>query len=518
MQRVHSVAEDPWIDTRVRDDLSPSEREELQGLLPGALPGGRVAVGLRTLFHCAHLLADLDVAHPPVESVVRRLLAAFTARVGGLDSGRTDDWLDVREELLVAGRFDAAVVDAYVERYAGRWNVYGSVHPFLQDPRLATECSQDAPPARLAMDRPSGNNPVWSSTVGQYAPVADAAAVQWLLAWRGFGPAGMAAVRSHGTSSSKSCKAGPYRALISYFPHAAERLFTTLVLSVPAPAAWPTNPGADRAPWECDALPDPRSPAAPCGPVSLLTARTTHAVLLTAGEREETVGCRITWGAAADLPAAVDPYVIERDAGGPLRAAWDRSVWRDLDALLLKQRPGSKTTLRRPTVFDTVAELPAEITARLGVRVLAWDQDRQDRNNHWYAATTPPLLAHVEERDPNGAAAIAALRAQAEATGAELGRALSSAWHAVNTGRRSQEREGFVGAALVQFWQEAEEEFWDVVADTTRTPAFRPLALACFDTAARRLKHTVHGQEAAAKARVRLAHPPVPTSRATAAA
>lgn len=506
MARSFCVVRDRWIPVIVRSDLGSGEVAELERLMPGAVPGGRVVVGLHLLFEAAHLLADLDVPHPPVEAMLRRLLAAVTARVTGLDAGRSEEWLDRREDVLAAGRFDAAELRAYWGKHSGRWNLYDATRPYLQDPRLAAECREDGPPGRLAMNRPSGNNGVWTDNTPQAVPLDAAEAAGWLLVWYGFGPSGTAAVRSRNGRGSKTCKAGPYRSLISYFPHAPERLFVSLVASVPGPSAWPTSPGDDLAPWEGDLL-APTAPPAPSGPVSLLTARTAHAVLLTGDDVGRTTGCRVTWGTSVALPAAVDPYVIERDKGGPLLASRERAVWRDLDALLLKVRPGTRVSRRRPTVFDTLADLPPDTLRSLGVRAVAWDQERRDKNSRWYEATTPPLLGHMEENSPEGAAAIAAAHHQAEAAASALGRALSAAWHAVNTGRRSQERSGFLGRALTRYWEEAETEFWKVVTDTGERPAFRRITLSCFDTAAKPLKTTVHGMDAVAKARVGLTHP-----------
>ncbi|WP_432063415.1 type I-E CRISPR-associated protein Cse1/CasA [Streptomyces sp. S1] len=503
-----TVAEDPWIPVRIRTDLAADERAELLRVLPAAEEGRRCLVGLRSLFTTAHLIADLDLDHPPVESVLRRMLAAITARVTGLDTGTGDDWLDERDGVLTTGRFTSKAVDAYFDEHAPRFGLHGTLRPFLQDPRLAEECTGVAPPGRLAMNRASGNNPVWGNHTPETMPLTMADAAGWLLAWHGYGPAGMGAVRTHASRSTKSCKAGPYRCLISYFPHDSNSLFTTLIVSVPAPAAWPTNPGDDHAPWETDTLPDPLHPSAPAGLISLLTGRTSHATLLTPQEdHRQITGCRVAWGTATDLPTAIDPYVVDREKGGPLRADRTRAVFRDLDALLLKHRPGSKIAVRRPTVFDSIADLPPHTLATLGIRALGWDQDKQDKNFGWYAATTPPVCHYLEERDPDGATALATLRAHTEATASDLYKALATAWHALNPRRKDDERAAFTTPAITRFYALAEPEFWKTAENPAQRPAFKRTAIAVFDTATASMATTVRAMDAVAKARAKLTNP-----------
>ncbi|MGP3690997.1 type I-E CRISPR-associated protein Cse1/CasA [Streptomyces sp. IBSNAI002] len=508
MSHPFRVDRDPCVPVRVRAGLTEDEVEELAGLVPGAVDGGTVILGLRSVFAAAHLLADLNVPEPPVEAMWRRVLAAVALRVGGLETPDGEAWLDAREDLLERGRFDADRVAGYFDPASERWRLFGGPRPFLQDPRLADEGGDLAPPGRLVMTRASGANALWADSTPQDVPVDAGEAVAWLLTWRGYGPSGTAGTRRHGGRSSHIAKAGPYRALISYFPHHPDSLFTTLVLSVPAPSAWPTNPGPDQAPWESEQLHDPLAVLPPAGPASLLASRAAHAVLLTGDDDGRTVGCRITWGTTTDLPPATDPYVIERDTGGPVRASRSRAVWRDLDALLLHQRPGDKNTLRRPTVFDHLAELDPDLLGVLGVRALGWDQERRDLDRAWYSATTPPVLRHLAEADPDGAAAIAAAHRSAETWAGQLRRALAAAWRGANPLRHKDDQPGFVDQGSAQYWERAEPEFWTAITTPDTPPAFQPLAITCFDTGTAALKSTARGRRATAQARAKLFRAP----------
>ncbi|MDJ0342849.1 type I-E CRISPR-associated protein Cse1/CasA, partial [Streptomyces sp. PH10-H1] len=513
MSQPFRVDRDPCIPVRVRTGLTAHEAKELADLLPGAADGATVLVGLRPLLSAAHLLADLDVPQPPVEAMWRRVLAVLALRIGALDTPHGENWLDTREDLIRDGRFDATRIAEYFDPAPQRWRLYGGPRPFLQDPRLTEEGGDLAPPGRLVMTRASGANALWTDSTPQDVPVDAPDSAAWLLAWLGYGPSGTAGTRRRGGRSSHIVKAGPHRAVISYFPHHPDNLFTTLVLSVPAPSTWPTNPGPDAAPWESEALPDPLAPQPPAGPASLISARAAHAVLLTADDTGRTVGCRITWGATTDLPPATDPYVIERDTGGPVRASRSRAVWRDLDALLLHERPGDKNTLRRPTVFDHLAELEPDLLAQLGVRALGWDQERRDLDRAWYSATTPPVLRHLAEADPDGAAAIAAAHRSAQACAGQLRRALTAAWRGANPLRHQDDQHGFVDQGTARYWESAEGEFWTTVAAPATPPAFQPLATSCFDAATTALKSTARGRRAAAEARAHHTPPPPQATR-----
>ncbi|MFF1400207.1 type I-E CRISPR-associated protein Cse1/CasA [Streptomyces sp. NPDC058287] len=123
--------------------------------IPVRLAGASARVGLRTLFQRAHEIADLELPVPPAASGLLRILAALTARIardGEVpldDVKRADDidgWFALRAKVLTRRKFDPEAVDDYFdqEELAERFDLFGAERPFLQDPRLCTECV-DAP-------------------------------------------------------------------------------------------------------------------------------------------------------------------------------------------------------------------------------------------------------------------------------------------------------------------------------------------------------------------------------------
>ncbi|MDB4872927.1 MAG: CRISPR-associated protein Cse1 family, partial [Gemmatimonadales bacterium] len=115
--------------------------------LPVRIDGVPATVGLRDLFLQAHEVTDVDVGLPPAASGLWRLLTVLAARVTGLDAagrGGVESWHARREELLNVGAFDRNMIDTYFERYRDRFDLFHPQRPWLQDPRLAEECSKSS--------------------------------------------------------------------------------------------------------------------------------------------------------------------------------------------------------------------------------------------------------------------------------------------------------------------------------------------------------------------------------------
>ncbi len=515
------LAERPWIPLRIRAQLTDAERDELDQLIPGTTPGVVARAGLRQAFTAAHLVDHLDTGDPAAETVLLRILVAIGARITGLDRDghdpAGDDWGDRRWDALDAGRFTPAAIDAYLTQHAEGFDLFHPVRPWLQDPRLRNECTGSSGIAKLRMTRPAGSNQLWWP-IDKPAAIADdpvpaPQAVLDMLAWRGHGPCGTLSNRSHaGGKPSKNAKTAPYRGLLSWHP-AGRTLFETLVVGIPAPDTWPTAQDEDLAPWETPDLPNPLLPPAPCGPISLLTGRATHALLLQpSDDGTSATDCWVTWATQADLPDARDPYLIHREGAGPVRADASRAAWRDLDALLLKTRPGDTPT-RRPSAMDSLTDLPVPVLERLSVRVYGIQQGPDEKGSATWApvmAVTPPVLDHLErESAPEAGGVVADTRAHAEAIGRALTAALRSAWHD-GLGESYDPRKGrkaadaWVGSARVRYWEAAEREFWRRINDAQIPAQFRRLALDAYDTVTADAIHTTRGLDAVEQHRITL--------------
>ncbi|MET8751349.1 type I-E CRISPR-associated protein Cse1/CasA [Streptomyces sp. NPDC004667] len=474
-----SDARYPQFRVRVRADADPADVAEL---LPGVMPGARVVLPMPAVLRVLHLLDSYLPVNPAAEAAVRRLVAACVARIGGLDRGTQEEWEDRLDVLLDAGRLDPARVAAYFDRYV--FDLADPVRPFMQHPALAVECSKSAAPGKLHFDRAAGNNALWWDHTPQDTPMDLDTAFEGILLWRGYGPCGTGAQRTHLEKNTKSMKAGPHRSLVSYFPE-CRNLFLSAVLSCPPPVAWPTGTGEDLAPWEADEPADPMAPVFPAGPIGLLTARAAHHILLkvAGGQVSE---CWVAWGALTDLPAVRDPFVLDREKGGPMRGSHRRGLLRDFDALVAATDPSVKAAagVIRPAWIDVYAQLPLSQLEALGpvrVRAVGYDQDKREMGDSIaYTATTPETLAAcLPAKEPQRARIVAVGRQDCERAEQHLVKQLRGAWRKIDPGAKSSP---WVEQAQTVFWDRADQLFWNAVRTVTDPAgALAALTLAVYD-------------------------------------
>ncbi|MFJ4592106.1 type I-E CRISPR-associated protein Cse1/CasA [Kitasatospora sp. NPDC088861] len=472
------------------------------------------AVGLRELLLRANEIEQIAIATPPALSALYRVLYAITARVSGLDEAGPGDWSERRADLVDRAGLDLEKIATFVERHRHRFDLFDSARPFLQDPRLAEQCdpANTAGVDKLITTRPSGNNHSWFQHVNSTAPdlPTPAQAVLHLLVWHYYGPSGRCSSRTVGATKAAGSKAGPLRSTLSYHPE-GDTLFETLLAGLPRPGR-DVRRDSDLCPWEREELPDPAAVPPPLkGPCSALTARSQHALLLMPDATGQYVeDAFITWANQFKIPREGDPYLIWQTSkeGNPYPRPADsrRALWRDLDALLLKNPAGS-TKPRRPEVFVTALEVSEE----LRVRALGFEQDGQAKDVQFVDAVTPPVLGLAEDREPAIAVEIGRLRLLGERYGKHLDRAVKKAWADFTEAPRIRDCTWAVDAAA-RYWPTAEAEFWkrlDKRDFDGAAVAFRSLAERAYDTVTYGALGTVRGAKACTTARLELYGGPV---------
>ncbi|MFJ4713563.1 type I-E CRISPR-associated protein Cse1/CasA [Streptomyces sp. NPDC088785] len=488
---------EPWIPVRLR----AGESEHL---------------GLCEVFKRAHEIEDLELPVPPAAAGLMRILACLAARIAhdsdvSLDDAdvaeEIDDWFELRERILKAGRFQPDAVDAYFGRpeLEGRFDLFDPERPFLQDPRLRVECvdSKGAPnPSgvnKLVMGRPTGVNGAvlfghFTDTAPVPVPSADAA---WhLIAQLYYGPSGQCTPRRITNERTGSGDAAPLRKSVSYFPWGPD-LFTTLVLAVASPQTEADWDATDFCPWE-EELNAPLGPLpAVTWPGRMLTGRFRHAALLIPSDDGRTVtDAYLTWATHEPPRQVRDPYqILDRRKDGnfqPREADGARALWRDLDSLLLKD---GRLDSRRPPALE---HLPRQLLPQLRVRAYGFDQDGQQKDSVWFQATTPHVLHWQEENDTTMAHHIKRCHTTAEQVADRLDLAARIAWKlATDTNadpspkakiKLDARKPGpWASIALTRYWPSAEAKFWQLTrAGHTADPVEKPFiaaALAVLDEA-----------------------------------
>ncbi|MEU8975640.1 type I-E CRISPR-associated protein Cse1/CasA [Streptomyces monashensis] len=487
----------------------PAYPVDLRPCIPVLMAGQHHVFAMGELLIEAHRIDDVVLPLPPANSALLRILTAITAELTGLDDANLslDQWHERRSDLLTSGRpLNARAVHDYFE--AAGMDLYDPHRPFLQDPSLAEQCTKTSGINKLVFGRPAGNALAWLSPHTDTAPrpVPSDEAFWHLLIQHYYGDAGRCTTRSAGPHKSGRGTAGPLRSTLSFHPQGATLLETLLLHQFPYHGGPRNHP--DTCPWQEPHPPDPVNPPPPVTwSKRLLTGRSRHAVLLVPNaDGSAATDAYVTWATQHPAYPATDPYLIidtrpsgkteQRDQ--PRRADADRSLWRDLDALLLAGDEGSGH--RRPAVFDTLNDLPTETRARLRVRVYGFDQDGRSISRLWYTALTPPQWNLAEQHDPPTARRIAACRQAAEHLAVLLRTHANIAWRQTCTpaatddepaaSRRRRPPSRWAREALALYWPGAEQEFWGLVnhpTDETSDPytAFTRTAVAALRQAAR---------------------------------
>ncbi|MEV8453878.1 type I-E CRISPR-associated protein Cse1/CasA [Streptomyces sp. NPDC052095] len=508
--RAMNLFDEPWIPVR---------------WLPGR--DGPDSVGLRGLLERCQDIEALDIPLAAAHSALLRVLYALTARVTELDEDRGDealdtDWLRRREEVLESGELPACRIERYIDQWHHRFFLFdggATGRPWLQDPRLAEECTESSGVNKLVVTRPSGNNHSWFGHVRDDAPhpPSAATAVLYLLMWHYYGAPGKCTPRLlHGERISEA-RRGPLHGSLSYHPE-GESLLVTLLAGLVRPGA-DVRRTEDLCSWEREEPTDPAgAPPVPLGPCGWWTDVSRHALLLQPDDRGEHVtDARITW--AYRLPGGFDdPYLVwehrtvkNEDIRSARPAKASRALWRDLDGLLRHRPPeagGETTTVEEPRLFATAAEL----TEQLRIRALGLDQNKS-KNIQFVSGLTPSTVGHLTDRIPEAQVAVGRLRRLGERYGENLVGAVRKAWELYTRGDPKQAGK-LVPQAEALYWPAAEREFWarfDCLDRTREDPdggldirgardAFLRLAQEAYRHATEPLTRSTRGNQAVAEA------------------
>jgi CRISPR system Cascade subunit CasA len=325
------LLECPWIPCTLRD-------------------GTPVELGLRDTLIRAHELGELHGESPLVTASLHRLLLAVLHRI--LNGPR--DWM-AWDGIWNRGRWDERQVDAYLERWHHRFDLFDPGRPFYQAPDERVE--EPRAINRLIHEMAHGNNATLFDhhLEEERPPLRPAEAARALVAIQSFGLGGFGMGRLSHTHAP--CTGG------IVFLVQGDTLFETLALNL---LRYPdeTLPGraeeGDRPIWEMD---DPFTPerSVPLGYLDYLTWQNRRILFFPETVDGKTVVRGMTEAPALRLKKDIlDPmqHYADRGRGGPRPLGFreGRALWRDSAALYELDTEG----FRPPRTFDWLAELVYE--------------------------------------------------------------------------------------------------------------------------------------------------------------
>lgn len=298
--------------------------------------------------------------------ILRLLLAILYRSVGGSFSQRQwGQWHD--------GDLPLGEIDAYLDRFEGRFDLFDAERPFFQVADLATAKGDHKDVAPLIFDLPS-NSRLFTNRAGAGATSLDVAeAARWLVHLHGYDVSGIksGAVGDDRVKGGKGYPIGVgFSGLLGGLYAVGHTLKDTLLLNlVGSHEAFALDPEADIPPWE-DAAPDTaaeRIGLVPRGPVRLATWQSRRVRLFREGGR--ITGCLVTNGdkLTPQNMQTHEPLSAWRYSEPQTKAAKQttymprehlagRALWRGTNALL----PGVATPV--PKRGEASALAPALVT------------------------------------------------------------------------------------------------------------------------------------------------------------
>lgn len=364
MTQSFNLLESPWIPCTLRD-------------------GTPVELGLRDTLLRAHELRELHGDSPLVTASLHRLLLAVLHRI--FDGPR--DW-KAWNGLWKLNRWDEAQVDAYLNRWRHRFNLFDSDWPFYQaaDERI----SEPRAINRLIHEMAHGNNAtLFDHHLEEENPaLAPAEAARALVAIQEFGLCGFGMGRLYHTGA-------PCTGAVVFLVQ-GDNLFETLALNL---LRYPDErlPGraheSDRPVWEMD---NPFAPerSVPLGYLDYLTWQNRRILLFPETEGNGVVVRGMTEAPGLRLKNDIlDPmqHYTAKGSGGPRPLSFreGRALWRDSAALFQLGAEG----FHPPRTFDWLAKLVYEdcLERHQTRRYVALGMSSKQQKVYFYRSERMPL-------------------------------------------------------------------------------------------------------------------------------
>ena len=379
MPHTYNLIDEPWIPVRVRGEPSPRD------------------VSLREALLRAHEIERLIDPSPIVTAALHRLLIALAhaAIAGPADE---DAWAAE----WAHGRFEAPIVEAYLDRFHARFDLFDAARPFYQSTGLPVGVASTV--AKLGHEYSGGNNSLlFDHSVDEHPPaISPATAARLLVAQQSFSIGGLL-TRLPGDPPSATASHLVKAAVVLL---QGATLFETLLLNMVdvdgiRGRPFQFDPAEDAPAWERDE-PVTATTRAPAGYLDLLTWQSRRVLLV---PDDDGLVRRTVIMAGYGFPPGLDPHdyetmaaFVQRDKLGwvPVGFRPERALWRDSVALL--QSTPSST---RPSTVRWLGHLKAgylDEDLRFDLTAFGLSTDRA-KVFLWRAEGFPLPLAYVDNAE-----------------------------------------------------------------------------------------------------------------------
>ncbi len=315
------------------------------------LNGTAVTLNLRDTLTQAHQLQTLTGDSPPQTAALHRFLLAILHRVFG--PADYDEWAD----LWQAEKFDPDRLNAYLDRWRHRFDLFDPERPFYQapDPRVKLKST-----INLSHDRASGNNATLfdhhTEEIGEILTLPQAARA--LITAQAFALAGLSGITQKFTDGA--CAGGII--FLVEGDDLKQTFLLNMIMYPPDSEDMFPHHKQDKPAWEMD---DPFKPDRPYtfGYLDYLTWQNRRILLQPQQVNSEVIVRNMTMGPALRFePSLRDPMKHYRldDKLGALATSFseDRVLWRDSAAFFTFQDSSERKVLP-PTTFHWLRGLAA---------------------------------------------------------------------------------------------------------------------------------------------------------------